>query len=101
MEYKRLPSAYAAMGYETAQLIDAAVRDAGGRIEDAAAVRQALSAARFSSIRGDFKFNTNHMPIQSFYLREVVKSGGRIENKIIGTIFSHHEDGFANDCPMR
>jgi branched-chain amino acid transport system substrate-binding protein len=101
LQYKRLPSAYAAMGYETAQLIDGAVHDAGGKLEDSAAIQQALSAAQFPSIRGDFKFNTNHMPIQSFYLREVVRDGSRIENKIRGTIFSNYQDGFVKDCRMR
>jgi len=99
-EYKRPASAYAAMGYEVAQVIDAGVRDSGGRLEDAAAVRRALSAANFASIRGDFKFNVNHMPIQNFYLREVVKNGSRVENKILGTIFTAYQDSFAKDCRM-
>ena len=34
-EYKRLPSVFAAQGYDTALLIDAAVRDVKGKVEDA------------------------------------------------------------------
>ena len=45
-EYKRLPSVYAAQGYDTALLIDAAVRDVKGKIEDDEAVRKALKAAK-------------------------------------------------------
>jgi branched-chain amino acid transport system substrate-binding protein len=99
-EYRRLPSAYAAMGYETAQLIDGAVRDVGGKIEDKAALRKAISVANFASIRGNFKFNRNNMPIQNFYLRQVVKENGRVQNKVLGTIFTDHQDSFARDCRM-
>ncbi len=100
-EYKRLPSAYAAMGYDSAQLIDGAVQDVGGKIEDKAALRKALEAANFPTVRGKFKFNRNHMPIQTFYLREVVKEGGRVQNKTLGTIFADYQDGFAKDCRMQ
>jgi branched-chain amino acid transport system substrate-binding protein len=100
-EYGRPASAYAALGYDTAALIDAAVRDVNGKIEDKAALRQAMRAAKFESVRGDFKFNTNHMPIQTFYLRQVVKDGGQIRNKVIGTIFKDHRDSFASACQMK
>ncbi len=100
-EYKHLPSAYAALGYDTAQLIDGAVRDIGGKLEDKAALQRALTAANFPSVRGKFRFNTNHMPIQSFYLREVVKEDGKVQNRIRGTIFTDYADGFAKDCHMQ
>lgn len=100
-EYKRLPSAYAALGFDTAQMIDAAVRDVKGKIEDKAAVRAALKAANFSSVRGAFKVNNNHMPIQTFYLRQVVREGGRIQNKTLDKIFVDHVDSFAKSCPMK
>ena len=100
-EYKRPPSAYAAMGYEVAQMIDAAVRDVKGNIEDRTAVRSALRAANFASIRGAFKVNNNQMPIQTFYLRQVVKEGDRIFNKTIGTILVDHQDSFAKSCAAK
>src|SRR5438067_5567190 len=56
-EYKRLPTGYAASGYDTALLIDSAVRKVKGRIEDKDALRNALRAADFQSVRGHFKFN--------------------------------------------
>ncbi len=84
-EYKRMPSVFAAQGYDTALLIDAAVRDTKGKIEDVEAVRQALKAAKFESVRGAFKFNRNQMPIQNYYLRVVAKDNqGRLINKTIG-----------------
>lgn len=100
-EHNRLPTMYAAQGYDTAQLMDAAIRDVKGRIEDKKALRKALEAARFSSVRGNFKFNTNHYPIHDIYLRVVVKDGqGRVTNKAMGRILSDHADPFVGQCKM-
>ena len=77
------------------------MRDLGGKLEDKAALQRALTAANFPSVRGKFRFNTNHMPIQSFYLREVVKEDGKVQNRMRGTIFTDYADGFAKDCHMQ
>jgi branched-chain amino acid transport system substrate-binding protein len=101
-EYRRLPSVFAAQGYDTAMLLDAAVRDTKGRIEDTEAVRRALKAAKFESVRGAFKFNRNQMPIQNYYLRVVAKdSQGRLINKTIGTVLKDHGDAYVQDCKMK
>lgn len=100
-EYGRLPTLYAAQGYDTARLIDAAVRDVKGKTEDKDAVRKALQAARFESVRGAFKFNTNQYPVQNYYLREVVKDAqGRITNKMVGKVFESHADAYVGECKM-
>ena len=101
-EYKRIPTVFAAQGYDAALLIDAAVRDVKGKVEDVEAVRKAMKAARFESVRGAFKFNRNQMPIQNYYLRVVAKDGqGRIVNKTIGTIFKDHGDAYVQECEMK
>ncbi len=101
-EYKRLPTVFAAQGYDTAMLIDAAVRDVNGKVEDVYSVRKAMKAARFESVRGAFKFNRNQMPIQNYYLRVVGKdSQGRLVNKTIGTIFKDHGDAYVQECGMK
>ena len=102
-EYKRLPSVFAAQGYDTAMLIDAAVRDVKGKLEDKEAVRRALKAAKFQSVRGDFRFNTNQYPIQNYYLRVIGKDGqGRLVNKTLGEpVFRNHGDAYVQDCPMK
>ena len=101
-EYKRIPSVFAAQGYDAALLIDAAVRDVKGKVEDVEAVRRAMKAARFESVRGAFKFNRNQMPIQNYYLRVVAKDGqGRLVNKTIGTIFKDHGDAYVQECDMK
>ena len=101
-EYGRLPSLYASQGYDAALLIDAAVRDTKGKIEDKAAVRKALEAAKFQSVRGPFKFNSNHYPVQDYYLRLIRQDGqGRVTNKLMGTIFSKHADAYVGECKMK
>ena len=102
-EYKRLPTVYAAQGYDSALLIDSAVRDVKGKLDDKDAVRKALKAARFQSVRGDFKFNTNQYPIQNYYLRVVGKdSQGRLVNKSLGEpILKNHGDAYVQDCSMK
>ncbi|MSQ60283.1 MAG: ABC transporter substrate-binding protein [Betaproteobacteria bacterium] len=101
-EYGRLPTVYASQGYDAAQLIDSAVRDVKGKIEDKAALGKALGAANFKSVRGDFKFNVNHFPIQNFYLRQVVKEpSGRITNKLVGIVLPNHVDVYGKECKMK
>ena len=100
-EYGRLPTLYAAQGYDAARLIDGAVRDVKGNLADKAAVRKALEAARFESVRGAFRFNTNHFPIQDYYLRVVTKDPqGRVTNRTLGTVFKNHADAYVGSCKM-
>jgi branched-chain amino acid transport system substrate-binding protein len=97
-EYGRLPSLYASQGYDTANLIVSAAAKAS--VKDADAFRAALKAAEFKSVRGDFKFGNNNHPIQDIYVREVVKDGDVLTNKIIGVSLDDHQDAYAKDCKM-
>ena len=100
-EYSRLPTLYASQGYDAARLMDAAVRDVKGKLDDKEAVRKALKAAKFDSVRGAFKFNTNQFPIQDYYLRVITKDAqGRITNRTLGTVFKNHADAYAPQCKM-
>jgi branched-chain amino acid transport system substrate-binding protein len=101
-EYKRLPTGYAASGYDTALLMDSAVRKVKGRIEDKDALRAALRAADFKSVRGDFKFNRNQFPVQNYYLQLVGKGNdGRLVHKTIGTVLTARGDAYVQDCKMQ
>ncbi|NNG05104.1 MAG: ABC transporter substrate-binding protein [Inquilinus sp.] len=100
-KYGRIPSLYASQGYDAALLLDAAVGAVDGRIEDGEAFRAALLTADFDSVRGPFRFNRNHFPIQNFYLRQVTKDGqGRLTNRLVGTVFTDHGDAYAESCRM-
>ncbi|MFZ1726696.1 MAG: ABC transporter substrate-binding protein [Albidovulum sp.] len=97
-EYGRLPSLYASQGFDTANLLLSAMAKA--EVTDADAFRAALAAADFASVRGAFKFNSNHHPIQDIYAREVVQEGDIFTNKIIGVALKDHADAYAGDCKM-
>ncbi|HEX7381106.1 MAG TPA: ABC transporter substrate-binding protein [Nevskiaceae bacterium] len=106
-EYGRIPTLYASQGYDAAMLIDGAARDVKGNIKDKAAFRTALAAANFKSVRGNFKFNVNHYPIQDYYLREIVTDTGDaainktgLVNKTAMTILKDYHDPFAHECRM-
>ncbi len=99
-KYGRLPSLYASQGYDAARLIGSALRSTGGDATDAEAFRTALEAAKFDSVRGKFRFGPNHHPIQDIYVRQVVKEGDVLTNKIVTTAFTDHADAYAGDCKM-
>ena len=101
-EYKRLPTGYAASGYDTAMLIDSAIRKVKGKIEDKNALRAAIRAADFKSVRGDFKFGKNQFPVQNYYLQLVGKGpDGRIVHKTMGTVLTNRGDAYVQDCKMQ
>ena len=101
-EYKRLPTGYAASGYDTALLMDSAIRKVKGKIEDKAALRAAIKAADFKSVRGDFKFGPNHFPVQNYYLQLVGRGNdGKIVHKTIGTVLQNRADAYVQDCKMQ
>ncbi|TFZ02744.1 ABC transporter substrate-binding protein [Ramlibacter henchirensis] len=101
--YNRLPTLYASQGYDTALLIDAAVRDAKGKVEDRQAFRNALRAAKFESVRGPFKFNKNQYPIQNYYVRSIGNDGkGGLVNKSFNEpILRDHGDAYVQQCQMK
>jgi branched-chain amino acid transport system substrate-binding protein len=101
-EYKRLPTGYAASGYDTAMLMDSAIRKVKGKIEDKDALRAALRAADFNSVRGEFKFGPNQFPVQNYYLQLVGKdNNGRIMHKTMGTVLSARGDAYVQNCKMK
>jgi len=97
-EYGRLPSLYAAQGFDTGLLLASAAGSAD--VGDADAFRAALKAADIQSVRGDFAFGDNHHPIQTIYMREVVKEGDVVTNRLIGPASTGHTDVYAADCKM-
>ena len=102
-EYGRTPTLYASQGWDTAMLINAAVRDVKGKIEDHDAVRKALKAAKFESVRGPFRFNTNQYPIQNYYVRTVGSDGkgGLVNKSFSDPILKDHGDAYVQACTMK
>jgi branched-chain amino acid transport system substrate-binding protein len=100
--YHTRPSVFAASAYDTTHLIDAALTSIGGRTDDKQAMRKALEQVRFDSIRGHFRFNTNHFPIQDFYLLKVGRGAdGAAENQVLSTVMHDAQDSYVQDCAMK
>jgi branched-chain amino acid transport system substrate-binding protein len=101
-EFKRLPTGYAASGYDTALLLDAAIRKVKGNLDNKEALRAAIKSADFKSVRGDFKFGPNQFPVQDYYLQVVGKTAdGKIAHKTMGKILVARGDAYVQDCKMK
>ena len=56
--------------------------------------------ADFKSVRGNFKFGPNHIPIQNFYLQDAVKEGDEYRLKTVATIVENDQDKHVDKCKM-
>ncbi|MBL6076771.1 ABC transporter substrate-binding protein [Belnapia sp. T18] len=100
--YGYVPATYAAQAYDGAMLLDSAVRKVGGRLGDKDALRAAIRAAQFTSVRGPFEFGTNHYPVQDFWLCQVAKrADGKFQTETVRKVLSHDTDPYAAECRMR
>ncbi|HVI51382.1 MAG TPA: ABC transporter substrate-binding protein [Candidatus Sulfotelmatobacter sp.] len=101
-EYGRPASYHAAMGYDAAMLIDAAMRGADKKFNNDEMVRTAIRRSDFASTRPGFRFDTNQFPIQSYLLRSAQRDArGHVVNEQRGTLQRDVRDGHASECPMR
>jgi branched-chain amino acid transport system substrate-binding protein len=101
-KYHRAPSEYAAISFDSAQLIGSALAKTHGDVSDKAAFRAALKLADFPTVRGHFVFNNNQLGIQNFYVSEVVKDGqGGFTYKVLSTSMKDAQDAYHTQCPMK
>src|SRR6202790_3416065 len=96
------PSFYGAQSYDAAQLINSAVVAVKGDTSKKDALKAEMEKANIKSLRGPFKFGNNHIPIQNFYLQDVVKDAdGALALKTVTTIVNDDQDRFHDKCPMK
>jgi branched-chain amino acid transport system substrate-binding protein len=96
------PTFYGAQSYDAAQLINSAVAAVKGDTSKKDAMRAEMEKANFKSVRGPFKYGKNHIPIQNFYLQDVVKDAdGQLALKTVATIVENSQDRFADKCQMK
>jgi branched-chain amino acid transport system substrate-binding protein len=96
------PTYYGAQAYDAAQLINSAVVAVKGDTSKKDAMRAEMEKADFKSLRGPFKFGNNHIPIQNFYLQDVVKDAdGALSLKTVATIVKDDQDRFHGKCTMK
>ncbi|MDB5544221.1 MAG: transporter substrate-binding protein [Hyphomicrobiales bacterium] len=100
-KYNRPITYYASQGYDTALAIGAALKQTGGKVDDAKAFRTAMLKADFAATRGNFKFGKNQHPVQDWYSMKVVKGAdGAPIIKTMGKISSDTGDFYAKDCKL-
>src|ERR1700743_2380426 len=96
------PTYYGAQAYDAAQLINSAVVAVKGDTSKKDAMKAEMEKADFKSLRGAFKYGNNHIPIQSFYLQDVVKcADGSLALKTVATIVKDSQDNFHDKCTMK
>jgi branched-chain amino acid transport system substrate-binding protein len=100
-EYNAIPATYAFQAYDAGLLIDGALKATSGKTDNKDALRAALAKAPFTSLRGAFKFGSNHYPIQDFYQVKVVQVGDKYATSIDKKVFTNYTDPYAKDCPMK
>lgn len=102
-KYGRVPSHYAAVGYDTAKLLDIAVRKVKGNTSDKVAFAAAVKSAgaELKSIRGPFRFNSNNMPVQNYYAFQTVKEGSAVTVKQLSTPLPDHQDSYVAQCKAK
>ena len=100
-KHGRYPSFYAAQSYDTIFFIKSAVEAVSGNLEDMDGLRAAMAAADYPSVRGPYTYGNNHLPIQNFYLRQVVEDAdGNWTTQIVETVYTAHQDSYASECKM-
>jgi branched-chain amino acid transport system substrate-binding protein len=96
------PTYYGAQAYDAAQLINNAVVAVKGDLAKKDAMKAEMEKASFKSLRGSFKYGNNHIPVQNFYLQDVVKeSDGQLALKTVATIVKDDQDRFHDKCAMK
>jgi branched-chain amino acid transport system substrate-binding protein len=102
-KYGYIPSYYGAQSYDGIMLIDSAVRGTKGNLKDVKALVREMRKANYDSIRGRYKFNVNHIPIQDFYLLQAVKADNKdgVAMKIVQKAFENHKDAYYQQCKMK
>src|ERR1700758_3542227 len=96
------PTYYGAQAYDAAQLVNSAVVAVKGDLTKKDAMKAAMETADFKSVRGSFRYGNNHIPIQNFYLQDVVKDAdGQLSLKTVATIVKDDQDRFHDKCAMK
>ncbi|HWT09558.1 MAG TPA: ABC transporter substrate-binding protein, partial [Roseomonas sp.] len=100
--HNAVPATYAAQAYDAAMLLDSAIRRVGGNLAGKDALRAAIKAADFRSVRGSFAFGVNHYPVQDFWLLKVGRrADGKLETQTDRKVFTNAVDPWVGECRMR
>jgi branched-chain amino acid transport system substrate-binding protein len=84
--FKRVPSYYSESMYTGGKWLVAAINAINGRVEDRAALLEALRNVRPSDLpRGPVELDAYGNPIENVYIRKVERVNGELQNTVIDT----------------
>jgi branched-chain amino acid transport system substrate-binding protein len=101
-KYGYHPSMFGAQAYDLPYLLEQAVRGVNGDLSNKKGMIKAMEKVTYLPSKGKFSYNSNHLPIQNFYKREVIADANG-EPKIVtrGVVFKDHKDSYYKKCKMR
>lgn len=99
--FNYVPATYAAQSFDAANLLNSAVRRVGGNLTDKNALRAAIAAADFQSVRGPFRFGANGYPVQDFWQLQVARRpDGKFQTETVRKVLEANVDPWAAECRM-
>jgi branched-chain amino acid transport system substrate-binding protein len=84
-QFKYDPGYYAAGTYVAGEVLEAALKTIGGKVEDKKALMTALHTDNVETVRGLVKFDEFGNVIGDVYIRKVTRTDGRLVNSVIKT----------------
>ena len=101
-KYGYHPSHFSAQPYDAPFLLDAAIKAVKGNLKNKKGLIRAMEKVNYLPSRGKFRYNTNHIPIQNFYKREVIAdASGNPKIVTRGIVLRDHKDAYYKQCPKR
>lgn len=92
--YNSIPTVDSVAGYVGAQVVWNAFRKLGGKIPDQDALSKAVLETKIDTPRGPISFDpATRNVIQNIYIREAVKDGNEIHNKVLATFQAVRDPG--------
>ena len=101
-KYGYHPSNYAAQAYDLPFLLEYAVSAVKGDLSNKKGMIKAMEKVTYLPTKGKFSYNTNHIPIQNFYKREVrADANGDPVIVTTGIVLRDHKDAYYKQCKMK
>jgi len=92
--YNSIPTVDSVAGYVGAQVVWDAINRLGGQISSQEALSKAVEQTKIETPRGPISFDPDtHNVIQNIYIREAVKDGNEIHNKVLAKFEAVRDPG--------
>ncbi len=99
-EFGRTPTTWACHGFDAVNLLDGVLKQSQGKPMDKDTIRMGLRRSELISPRGTLKFNSNHVPVLTYWRRVVSRDAkGRLINETKGVI-NRDWRNHSGACPM-